>query len=380
MHTLRGPLVFAAILVVPLLACAGRGGVPNGPSAAPTANVFLRNSFDTDPSVYLGRFVPRNAVELDEGSAMPLACTQYVTHRFIEGGGVKITETMSVSTEVAARIGVPVVASTAGSGSRTGEVKVEYTLTGKMVAEVADPAAFNDCCKAQPDQCTDRFVGEFLQGTGTVYREEARSVDVAGKGTDPQSGVNGQAAVSHQKQWAQAIEFPNPVYFAFKVTQTPNIRTTSSCGTWVDNPPSAPDAVYFVGMSRGKKTERAAREGAARDAKMKAYKSVGMAVPAGPTGQPDPNANAAAQQWAFSMQIAETCVEVESGGRRPRYVGRVLGVLPPFQGYSGAPATPAYDPGMVVPPMEVPPVEIPDVDMPEMPETPTEAWPEEDGM
>lgn len=375
MHTLRGPLLFAAILVVPLLACAGRGGVPNGPSAAPTANVFLRNSFDTDPSIYLGRFVPRNAIELDEGSAMPLTCTQYVTHRFIEGGGVKITETMSVSTEVAARIGVPVVASAAGSGSRTGEVKVEYVLTGKMVADVADPAAFNECCKAQPDQCTDRFIGEFLQGTGTVYREEARAVDVAGKGTDPQSGVSGQAAVSHQKQWAQAIEFPNPVYFAFKVTQTPNNRATSSCGAWVDNPPIEPGSVYFVGMSRDKKNERAARDGATRTAKYEALKSIGS-VPAGPDGLADPNAQAAVNQWAMSMQIVESCVEVEPGGRGQRYVGRVLGKLPEFPGFSGMPAAPAHDPGVVVPPMQLPPVEIPDIDMPDMPQMPTEA----DGM
>lgn len=370
MHTSRASLLVAATVAVPLLsACALRGGVPNGPSAAPSSNVFLRNSFDTDPSIYLGRFVPRTATDLDEGSAMPLACTQYVTHRFIEGGGVKITETMSVSTEVAARIGVPVVASAQGSGSRTGEVKVEYTLTGKMVADVTDPAAFNECCKSQPDQCTDRFIGEFLQGTGTVYREEARSVDVAGKGTDPQSGVSGQAAVSHDKQWSQAIEFPNPVYFAFKVTQTPNNRATSSCGAWVDNPPVEPGSVFFVGMSRDKKTERAARDGATRTAKFEALKSIGS-VPAGPDGLADPNAQAAVNQWAMSMQIVESCVEVEQGGKGQRYVGRVLGKLPEFPGFSGMPAAPVAPTspmpgGVEIPPVEMPPIEMPPVEMPE---------------
>jgi hypothetical protein len=363
MHTPRGFLLLAATLLLPT--CAGRGGVPNGPSAAPSSNVYLRNSFDTDPSIYLGRFIPRNATDLDEGSAMPLSCTQHVTHRFIEGGGVKITETMSVSTEVAARIGVPVVASATGSGSRTGEVKVEYVLTGKMVAEVADPAAFNECCKAQPDQCTDRFVGEFLQGTGAVYREEARSVDVGAKGTDPSSGVSGAGAVSHDKQWTQAIEFPNPVYFAFKVTQTPNNRATSSCGAWVDNPPYEPGFVYVVGMSRDKKNERAAREGATRDAKMKAYAAAVRSIPT-IGGEPDPNANAAAQQWAFSMQTVESCVEVEQGGKGQRYVGRVLGRLPEFQPPAGAASPPpGGEPGgVVIPPVEIPPVEMPD--MPEM--------------
>jgi hypothetical protein len=370
--SLRGSFFLAAALLAS--ACATRGGVPSGPSAAPTSNVYLRNSFDTDPSIYLGRFVPRGAADLDEGSAMPLACTQFVTHRFIEGGGVKFTEQMSVSTEIAARIGVPVVAAAQGSGSRTGEVKVEYTLTGKMVAEVADPAAFNECCKAQPDQCTDRFVGEFLQGTGTVYREEARSVDVAGKGTDPQSGVSGSAAVSHDKQWAQAIEFPNPVYFAFKVTQTPNNRITSSCGGWVDNPPVEAGSVFFVGQSRDKRDERAAREGANRDAKYKAMMSVGASVPM-VNGQPDPTAQQAVQQWAMSMQMVEFCVEAEPGRKgQQRFVGRVLGKLPQFQPgatYTPTSPTPAPPPGsdpngIEMPPVELPPVEMPEIEMPEM--------------
>jgi hypothetical protein len=375
--SLRGSFFLAASVLAS--ACATRGGVPNGPSAAPSSNVYLRNSFDTDPSIYLGRFVPRGAADLDEGSAMPLTCTQFVTHRFIEGGGVKLTEQMSVSTEIAARIGVPVVAAAQGSGSRTGEVRVEYTLTGKMVAEVADPAAFNECCKAQPDQCTDRFVGEFLQGTGTVYREEARSVDVAGKGTDPQSGVSGSAAVSHDKQWAQAIEFPNPVYFAFKVTQTPSTRVGNSCGAWVDAPPVEAGSVFFVGQSRNARSERNARELATREAQNKAFNSV-MDPMARVTGAAmDPNVNSPQRQWAVSLQVVETCVELESGRRgKPRYVGRVLGKLPQYTGPAStavspqAPTTtesPTPDPTQVViPPVEMPPVEMPEMEMPEMPE------------
>ncbi|MEX1364553.1 MAG: hypothetical protein AB1Z98_15610 [Nannocystaceae bacterium] len=342
MHASRIPFLLASISLV---ACAGAQGVPSGPSSAPSSNVYLRNSFDTDPSIYLGRFVPREATDLDEGSAMPLACTEHVEYRFIDGGGVKITESMSVSTEVAARIGVPIVASGTGSGSRTGEVKVEYTLTGKMVADVADPAAFNACCKAQPDQCTDRFIGEFLQGTGTVYRQQAREFDVGGKGTDPQSGVSGSAAVSHDKQWSQAIEFPNPVYFAFKVTRTPNTRAVSSCGTWVDTPPVEPGSVFFVGTSRGKNSERAARGGADRDARFEAIKSVAASIPMGPDGEPDPSAQAAVNQWAMSMQTVESCVEVDKSGRKPRYVGRTLGKLPVFEGVNAtSPPPPANEP------------------------------------
>jgi hypothetical protein len=47
--------------------------------------------FDTDPSGYIGRFVPRGSLEVDETSAMPLMCSQYVSHRFVDGGGVRMT-------------------------------------------------------------------------------------------------------------------------------------------------------------------------------------------------------------------------------------------------------------------------------------------------
>ena len=43
---------------------------------APSTNVHLRNSFDTDPSPYLGRFVKDSAQgAFDESSTMSLACS-----------------------------------------------------------------------------------------------------------------------------------------------------------------------------------------------------------------------------------------------------------------------------------------------------------------
>ena len=34
--------------------------------AANTGNVFLRSAFDTDPSMYLGRFVPVDTADIDD--------------------------------------------------------------------------------------------------------------------------------------------------------------------------------------------------------------------------------------------------------------------------------------------------------------------------
>jgi hypothetical protein len=338
-------------------------------ASAPMSNVFLRNSFDTDPSIYLGRFVPRDATDLDEGTAMPLTCSQHVKYRFIEGGGVKVTENFSVSSEIAARIGVPMVADAKGSASRNREVRVEYTLTGKMVADIVDPAAFEQCCEGNPDQCTDRFIGEFLQGTGTVYREDSSAVALSGSGTNPTNGVNGDGGASRTKAWTQAIEFPNPVYFAFKVTKTPNNRTTSSCGPWVDTPPVEDGFVFFVGTSRELKTERTARERALWDARFKAYGSVAAPVAPSPSGEVDPNAmqNQAAQKWAMGVQAVETCVEVVQGPRGPRFVGRVLGRLPRYvePAPGAAPTTiPPAVPTTTMPTMETP--EMPEVTLPEL--------------
>ncbi len=359
-------IVISTLAAAALPACAtGMGRDSHG--AAPMSNVFLRNTFDTDPSIYLGRFVPRDAADLDEGTAMPLTCSQHVKYRFIEGGGVKVIENFSVSSEIAARIGVPMVANAKGAASRNREVRVEYTLTGKMVADIVDPTAFEQCCEGSPGQCTDRFIGEFLQGTGTVYREDSSNVALSGSGTNPTNGVNGDGGASRAKSWTQAIEFPNPVYFAFKVTRTPNQRTTSSCGPWVDTPPVEDGFVFFVGTSRELKNERAARERAMWDARIKAYGSVATPVAPSDDGEADPNAmeNQAAQKWAMGAQTVETCVEVVQGNRGPRFVGRVLGRLPRYvePGSAPTPGPTTTSPTVPTPTMEMP--EIPEIMLPE---------------
>ena len=109
--------------------------------------------------------MPDNATDLDEASAMQMACSEHISWRFIDGGGVRYNEILNVSTEVGARIGVPLVASGSGNASVSRVVRVNYVLTGKMVAEVTDLGAFADCCRTQPDQCAGRYIGEFSHGT-----------------------------------------------------------------------------------------------------------------------------------------------------------------------------------------------------------------------
>ena len=375
MRTVEVAGVASMLLVSGCALFGGKSPTKAGTQVAPANTVYVRNSFDTDPSLYLGRFVPRGRVDLDETAAMQLACSEHISYKFIEGGGVKYTESMAVGTEVAAKLGIPVVASADVSAKRVQEVKVQYELTGKMVANIDDPSAFAECCKSQPDQCTDRYIGEFLQGTGAVYQSNSAQVSASGQGTNPTNGVSGQGGVDHEQSHDRAIEFPNPVYFAFKITETPHKRATSSCGSWVDNPPTEDGFVFFVGTSRPMRSENTARNWAQNQAMMKAAQSVSTtsdmmpdastAPPppeeandgGGDLGEPggddlgeddfgDPGAEGgdeggpevpqmdpAVERWVRSMQVVESCVEIEKDRRgRDRYVGRVLGKLPVYDG------------------------------------------------
>lgn len=327
----KTPLVLVALLG----GCALFGGGPSkdATSISSANRVFLRNSFDMDPSSYIGRFVPRGEQDLDETAAMQLTCSQHISYKFVEAGGVEYSETMAVSSEVAAKIGVPLVASGKASASKSTTVEVKYKLTGKMIGNIEDPAAFAECCKSEPDQCTDRYVGEFLQGTGSVFQSSSTNLAAGGQGRSPQ-GVEGEGSASHDESVQRVVQFDEPVYFAFKLTETPYTRATSACGSWVDTPPTEAGQVFFVGSSRPVRSENMARTGAEQRAKASAMQSV-MQIPGlnpedaeGDAAQPqlDP----AAQQWAMGMQIVESCVETQETARGTKYVGRVLGKLPEY--------------------------------------------------
>ena len=99
------PLLGAA-LVSPL-AHAGRSRVPPPEFVPPTTNFYLRAAFDTDPSVYLGRFMPDGEGAPDEAMARKTACSQHLSVREVGGGGVEYDEIFESSRGVALGLGVP---------------------------------------------------------------------------------------------------------------------------------------------------------------------------------------------------------------------------------------------------------------------------------
>ena len=306
-------------------------GTPQANSLAPSPNVFLRNSFDTDPSSYLGRFMPEGLLALDESAGMSLACSEHISWRYVDGGGVKYTEFLQASTEASARIGVPVFAGSKGQGSNSSIVRVEYELTGKMIAEIDDPVAFNACCDSSPDQCTTRYVGEFIQGTGSVYHLSDESVTFDAQGNHP-AGVGGEMDFEHGISWKRAVEFPNPIYFAFKVAGTGHQRaSTGTCSSWGQSIPVKDGRSYVIGVSRESKSETSARNRAVTNATVQAaaaglieYEYYGEELPPG---------------TATAVIPEDWCVEATETAKGTRYIARVLAWAP----ISDAVADPGID-------------------------------------
>ncbi len=273
-------------LCLGLFAC-HKPQIPTGPSLAPSHNVHLRTSFDTDPSPYLGRFLPEGLAELDESSGMTLACSAHVSWRFVDGGGVETVEMLHASSGTRARLGVAGLAEGAVGSGHQQAVRVAYKLTGKMVSTIDDPAAFAACCKAQPDQCTDRIVGEFMQGTGSVELEVARGRERRVEAIVRSAKLGGEVRVADGVAWRRAAVFPEPVYFAFKATPTPYAhRTVRTCADWATPVPEAEDGLYLRATSAPVWSEKRGRQRARANLAEQALSaagidaSPGVAVPA----------------------------------------------------------------------------------------------------
>ncbi|HEY8374851.1 MAG TPA: hypothetical protein VIK91_00125, partial [Nannocystis sp.] len=300
----RSPLL-VVLPVLALTSCARNNIADQGANLVSSRTIYLRNTFDTDPSTYIGRFIPPGATDLDESNTLILACSTHIKPRFIEGGNVAFAETVNVSTQVAARIGIPVIADASASHDASRTARAEYILTGKIVAEIPDPAAFAACCREQPDQCTDRYIGEFIQGTGALLHQASNATKVEASGTNPQTGISGGGGLDRTAEWQRVAEFPEPVYFAFKVSPTA-FTQGYNCPAWVNQIPRAEGGVYVVGRSDDVRNEQRARNLALANANAMALQAAGLSWDSlGMAPMP--------------MRVEEWCVYPVRDGRSTRY-------------------------------------------------------------
>lgn len=243
---------------------------------APKKSVYVRASFDDDPSPYIGRFLPAGITtdQIDENAAAQTRCSKFISYKELKAGGT-FDEVINASTGVAASLGVAAVGSiSASAGSKAG-VRVTYKLTKKMRAEIKDPDGLDRCCKAAKDQCSDLMVGEFLAGTGEVYQFAGSEAGVKAAG---QQGLNsGDFDFKSGIAWKRASTFDG-VYFAFR-TQAARLggqsKTRPDDCSWANNVPTSLDGTYFVGMSQPTMSEAQARDYATRNGRAAVVRYLG---------------------------------------------------------------------------------------------------------
>lgn len=239
--------------------------VPINPS--PQSNFYLRDTPDKDPSVYFGRFVfdDPSSIVPNETTALKTECSQYITYTIVDGGSVEYDEVMSASAALAAGLKFPGMSPNIKVGADGGYgVRASYTLTKKMIGDISDPSAFDQCCNEKAGNCGEYFVSEFVEGSGKLWRAHSEFVGMKMTGKIKEY-IPTDVEAHGEYVWAATRNFPTPVYFAFKTTKVPDF-----CREMIDNPPESPEGMYFSGIS----TPRPDEPNAKKHAEIEARKAV----------------------------------------------------------------------------------------------------------
>lgn len=243
--------------------------------------VYLRASFDDDPSSFIGRFIDDklSVLEVDENKGTPKACSKHITYKEVKAGGT-FSEYHQGSSSVEAKLGVKPIAvkgvpvevgADVGVGNeRHASIMVKYKMSRKLMGEIKDPEAYEECCKNRPGNCSGRYIGEFWGGSGEIYALAGRATDVDVKASVPTKGDLGVAVVDGWT-WRKSTEFED-VYFAMRVYNADRGQDTCE---WVDVLPTSDKGTYFVGMSQLSGTEDFARDNAMRHARQQVVKYLG---------------------------------------------------------------------------------------------------------
>lgn len=244
----------------------------------PDNSVFLRASFDDDPSPFIGRFLPGKleAHQIDENQGVDTRCSRFISYKTVRASG-SYDEYYNSASSVGGSVGMPGVASAGGSIGANSTVRVKYDLTSKMRAEISDQTAFDQCCAADPGQCPEFIIGEFFRGSGSVFQAVGSAASLKANGITP-SGVAGDVDMKDEVAWQRQSKFDD-MFFAFRKQR---VRTGDAVGgsdpadcSWALNVPTSLDGKYFVGISAPAASESQARDLAMRNARVQAVKYLG---------------------------------------------------------------------------------------------------------
>ena len=327
--------------------CGGSGGNVNVPGqnqgmmvTAPNQSVFLRVSFDDDPSTYVGRFIPDELGpgQIDENRAATTRCSEFITIKQVNASGT-FDEVFNTSTSASASLGVaPMLGGAkAGMGSSSA-LRVSYKLKRKMRAEVADPAGLDRCCKAAPDQCAQQIIGEFFYGSGRVYQAAGSQSEFEADGITPtaQADIDFKDSIA----WKRVTEFED-VYFAFRTQAVmlggSGVASADDDCSWTRQIPTSLDGQFFVGVSDPLASRSDARDKAMLNARTQAVRYLGQVITSQESvvsssleGYMDNRRaiQAASKGVARFVKDQKWCVEPEDSPDGRLYTAQVLAFFP----------------------------------------------------
>jgi hypothetical protein len=278
----RHRAAIAAATSAVTLACGATSTTPpSTPKPAsivlPARNIHLRASFDNDPSTYLGRFIPDGVPEnqADESVAVATRCSQFIKPKLVTSQQ-ELDEVMFASQNASGALGVPLVGHAGASHDATSALRVKYELTRKMQADV-DAVGLDRCCHDAPDQCSKRYVGEFVMGSGQIYQQTGSDTDMGAGGT--YHGVSADVEYKDSVAWKRVSSFKD-TFFAMQsnaamgaLSATPP-AVKDDC-SFCDNLPTSLDGKYFCGISPDAPSESMARDYAMRNAREQVIKYMG---------------------------------------------------------------------------------------------------------
>jgi hypothetical protein len=211
----------------------------------PNRSLIIHLTGGDDPSNLIGRFIPDDMPvdQVNASVAMQTRCSQYIKPR-ISNSSVERDEVFEESSGIKAAGSTPTVKANAGaSGSEV--ARVQYDIRRIMDAEIADQAAFSQCCAQAPDQCTKRYIGRFVFGSGQIFQQAGAAAEFGGGIAEiKQLDLDAKWGFA----WEKATKFKD-IYFGFELTQVANSGADVCATDWTRKVPTSLDGLYFVGTS-----------------------------------------------------------------------------------------------------------------------------------
>jgi hypothetical protein len=241
-------LIFALLIAaLTVAACGPKSTDYNQITRLPDPNrsLFIHLTGGDDPSNLIGRFIPDDLPndQINAAVAMQTRCSQYIKPR-ISNSSVERDEVFEESSGLKAAGSSPTVKANIGaSGSEV--ARVQYDIRRIMEADITDAAAFSQCCAAAPDQCTKRYIGRFVFGSGQIYQQAGSAAQFGGGIAEiKQLDLDAKWGFA----WEKATRFKD-IYFGFELTQLAGSGADVCATDWTRKVPTSLDGLYFVGTS-----------------------------------------------------------------------------------------------------------------------------------